>query len=84
MPIFRCDFKVGGDLILPSDIADLQFVTHKYFTIIFKNGDVNEDGHTIDLFTTVIGPATSLDGAEKELRHVLTECLDLLTFTTQF
>lgn len=82
MPVFRCDFKVVGDLVLPSDIADLQFVTHKDFTIMFRNGAVNEDGHTIDLFTTIIGPATSLDSAEKKLRSVLAECLDLLTFTT--
>ena len=82
MPIFRCDYKVVGDLVLPTDKTDLQFVTHKDFTMVFRNGEVNEEGHTIDLLTTMIGPATSIDSAEKEFRSVLTECLDLLTFST--
>ncbi len=42
----------------------------------------NDEGHTIDMVASVTGSAESIDAAESELRGVLAEQLDLLTFTT--
>lgn len=82
MPVFRCDFKVVGDLVLPNSVDNFQFAARKEYSVIIQNGETNEDGHTEDLYISVIGPASSLENGQKELRDVLAECLDLLTFST--
>lgn len=80
--IFRCDYRVIGDLVLLPEVPNLEIEIQEGYTISFKNGEVNEEGHTINLILTIIGPGTSIETAEKELRNILAQKLDLLTFVT--
>jgi hypothetical protein len=82
MPIFRCEFDVKGDLVLPAHVSELKLNSKDGFLTIFRNGPSNSDGHTTHLVAVVFGPAESIDSAQKELREVISEQLDLLTFTT--
>lgn len=82
MQIVRCDYKVAGDLVLPPDLESHEFRFSNNFSITLKNGNLNDEGLAIDLIASVIGPVTSVDEAESELREVIAESLDLLSFAT--
>jgi hypothetical protein len=82
MSIFRCEFDVKGDLVLPAQVIDLELNSKDGFVTIFRNGPPNIDGHVTHLVAVIIGPAESIDTAQKELQAVIAEQLDLLTFTT--
>jgi hypothetical protein len=81
MPQFRADFGVKGDLVFPQSVplADLAFVG---CTVRLRNDAPADDGHVEGLVATVIGPCDSLDSAPDELRDVLVEWLDALSFAT--
>lgn len=82
MPVYRCDFEVTGDLVLPSDVPSLELTTVSGYVITFKNGAFNDEGHATSLLVTIIGNAESIDIAQQKLRGELAEQLDLLTFGT--
>jgi hypothetical protein len=52
-------------------------------SVELANGDTDEGGHTTSLIAKVIGDAPSIREAEKALRKLLGEQLDLLCFVTQ-
>lgn len=81
MPTYRCEFEITGDLVLASNVGRLELDGSSGITT-FRNGSANDEGHTVDMVASVIGSAESIDTAENELRGVLAEQLDLLTFTT--
>jgi hypothetical protein len=82
MPTFRCDFEVSGDLVLPLSLPVIE-LTQNNIAYTFKNGPPDSDGHPIHLVVSVIGPAESMDTAEKELGEALAERLHVLSFVTQ-
>ena len=82
MPIYRCDHRVVGDLVLPSESPAIEFLSRNNFRVILKNDAKNEDGLDVDIIATTIGPGSTEETAESELRDVLAECLDLLSFGT--
>jgi hypothetical protein len=82
MPVFRCDFTVRSDLVLPSGRHELTFRTVSGFVVLFRNGSVDAAGHALDLLVSVIGPADSMDTARDQLQTALAAQLDLLSFVT--
>lgn len=80
MDRFRCDYNVASDLVLTAGQQELTLQAPENYSIILRNGQVDEQGNTAHLIATVIGPATSFDTAPKELRSILAVRLDLLGF----
>jgi len=83
MPTFRCEYSLGGDLVLPPEHAELVVSDDAGFQITLRNGPANEEGHATSLIANIVGPASEIDTAEKELRSALVRQLDLLSFVTQ-
>lgn len=81
MPIYRCDFVLFGDLVLPPETPSLVLNSSDVSTTI-SNGDRNEEGHVVNLRAVVVGDAHSLDQARHTLGSCLAAQLDLLSFTT--
>ena len=82
MPTFRCEYDVTGDLVLPADIHELELSSSAGFTITFRNGPADDDGHATGLVVIVVGSAESIDSAQQEIRRGLAQQLDLLAFVT--
>lgn len=82
MPTFRCEYDVTGDLVLPADIHELELSNSAGFTITFRNGPADDDGHATGLVVIVVGSAESIDSAQQEIRRGLAQQLDLLAFVT--
>lgn len=83
MPTFRCEFDVNADLVLSADLNGLQLNNDAGIKTTFRNGPKDSQGHATGLIVTVIAPSESIDTAQKDLRHILAEQLDLLSFVTQ-
>jgi hypothetical protein len=84
MPKFRCDFDVIGDLVLPTTAEQpLTITLPSGATVELSNGDRDEQEHTKSLIAKVVGEAPSIRDAERVLRTLLAEQLDLMCFTTQ-
>lgn len=81
MPTYRCEYEVTGDLVLADAIGPLTMNTAGV-AITFRNGSQNDEGHTVDMIVSVIGPADALDSSEGELAGILAQQLDLLSFAT--
>lgn len=82
MPIYRGEYDVSGDLALPNGTDKLEFRNPAGAVFVIKNGARDEQGHATGLDVTVVGPSASLEVAYKELRRLLAEQLDLLSFVT--
>lgn len=82
MPLFRCEFEVTGDLVLPGTDTQLVSADTAGNQFTFRNGKISDKGHPIDLAVTVIGNSESMENAEHDLREALLTYLNLLAFTT--
>jgi hypothetical protein len=82
MPMFRCDFYVKADIVLPRETPEMLLSRSGEWTMTLKNGALDGQGHVTGLMAVVVGPAASMEVACDELRHRLAEQLDLLTFST--
>ncbi len=83
MPTFNCEFDVSSDLVLAANLNELQLSKGADTQILFRNGPVDTQGHPTGLIATVIAPSESIDAAQEELRCILAEQLDLLSFATR-
>jgi hypothetical protein len=83
MPIFRCDFDITGDLVLPPKVGRLNSETTAGISFAFTNGPSGADGHASGMKVTVIGPSESIETARDDLQDALANQLNLLTLVTQ-
>lgn len=83
MPTFRAEFDVKSALVLPEDATPQSLrALDGQSEIVLRNGRRDENGHVALLDVLVIGVASDVDEAADELRVLLVDQLDLLTFVT--
>jgi hypothetical protein len=82
MPMFRCDFYVEADIVLPQETPEMLVCRSGELAVTLKNGPPDGHGHVTSLMAIVVGPAATIEEARDELRNRLAEQLDLLTFST--
>ncbi|WP_137105076.1 hypothetical protein [Azospirillum argentinense] len=82
MPMFRCDFEVKTDLVLPHEANSVEINTPENYSIRLLNGETDQNGDVIRLVATVVGSSVSIMDAQATLREKLAEQLDLLSFAT--
>lgn len=82
MPLCRCDFHVFADLVLPAGRASFELKNFDGVTTTIRNAPPDAEGHATGLVASVVGPAESIHSAREQLRTILSQQLDLLTFVT--
>lgn len=83
MPIFRCDYRVLGDLVFPTDQKVVRMKVGDGPTFTYRNEAPRDDGHSYALIVSVVGECTDVNSAEQTLRDALVENLNLLAFVMQ-
>jgi hypothetical protein len=83
MANFRCDFLVLPDLVFPSDQKVVRLGLEGGPTFTYRNEPSGIDGHSHALIVSVVGQANSIETAERELRDMLIDHLNLLSFVLQ-
>lgn len=83
MPLFRCDFRVVGDLVFANEKKVARIVVGESATFTYRNEAPTGDGHSHALIASVVGEAESMESAESILRRRLADQLNLLAFALQ-
>lgn len=83
MPTFRAEFDVKSALVLPRDAPPQSLrALDGQSEIVLRNGPLDENGHVALLDVLVIGESSDVNEASYDLRSLLVDQLDLLTYVT--
>ena len=76
-------FEVKSQLVLAADQNPLEITSpDQGLEIVLRNAPPDDDGHAPGLVAKVVGPAEKIEDVATQLRSILADQLDILTFVT--
>lgn len=83
MPIYRGDFDVHAEIVLPDGAPPLEIKTiQPFMELRLRNGPKDAKGHVTALIAELIANVEQPDNSRQELTALLVKLLDVMSFVT--